>query len=140
MTGCLRHRRGLWRAWTARLALMPLLAIWAVTQAGGQESNLPGEGASAGVPASNVRDGAGLFGGSAIDAARNELRRIERETKIATMIETVDTLRGESIDSAAARLARLSGIKGIYTLIARRENKIEVLVSRDYQRALARPR
>ena len=49
----------------------------------------------------------------AIEAAREELRRIERETHVATVIQTVESLRGQKIAEAATEAARHSGIQGI---------------------------
>jgi glc operon protein GlcG len=91
-------------------------------------------------PASEVHDAAGLFGAGAVTAAERRLRAIERETQVATRIETIATLKGELIDEMAARLARQSGVHGIFVLIARKESKIEVLVSRRFSDALSRTR
>ncbi len=43
----------------------------------------------------DVRDTAGIFDTAAVDAARKELRRIERETHVATVIQTVESLQGQ---------------------------------------------
>ncbi len=93
-----------------------------------------------GGPASLIRDSAGLFGPGAITAAERRLRTIEKETQVATRIETVDSLKGELIGEMAARSARVSGIQGIYVLIARKESKIEVLVSRRFSNVLSKAR
>jgi glc operon protein GlcG len=89
---------------------------------------------------SQVKDQAGVFGGAAIAAAREDLKRIERDTGVATIIETTPTLAGEPIDRVTMRRARESGIEGIFALIARKEHAIEVLASRAYQTALSRDR
>ena len=57
---------------------------------------------------------------------------------MATLIETTETLKGENIDETAIRLARRSGLKGVFILIAKKEAKIEVLASRAYAEALPR--
>jgi glc operon protein GlcG len=95
---------------------------------------------AAGRPLSEVRDTAGLFGAGAITAAERRLRAIEKETQVATRIETLESLKGEVIDAVASRSARLSGIHGIFVLIARKESKIEVLVSHRFSAALPRAR
>jgi glc operon protein GlcG len=77
-----------------------------------------------------------MFGSEAIAAAHKELERVERETGVATIIQTVESIGGRTIDEAAVRLARQSGIHGIFTLIARREAKIEVLAAPTLQAAL----
>jgi len=135
-------------AWSA------VLALWAVVDCGRVESRaqeLKVESRTPelkperlqepiGRPASEVRDTAGLFGAGAITAAERRLRTIEKETQVATRIETVDSLKGELIDDVASRSARLSGIQGIYVLIARKESKIEVLVSRRFSNVLSKAR
>ncbi len=93
-----------------------------------------------GRPLSEVRDGAGLFGAGAIAAAERRLRAIEKETQVATRIETIESLKGEPVDAVASKLARLSGIQGIFVLIARKESKIEALVSHRFSTALTRAR
>ena len=52
-----------------------------------------------------------------------ELNRIERQTGAAIIIETIDSLNGESADQAAIGLARRSGIQGFFILIARKEHR-----------------
>jgi glc operon protein GlcG len=81
-----------------------------------------------------------MFGSDAAAAAQKELERIESETGVATTVKTVEALGGETIGEAAERLARASAPPGIFTLIARKETKIEILVARRFQRALPRAR
>lgn len=85
---------------------------------------------------SDIRDKAGLFGTDAIREARSKLSAIERATGGATVIETVDTLGGESVDKVATREAERSGIRGLFILIAKQERKLEVLASRGYRKDL----
>jgi glc operon protein GlcG len=116
----------------ATLALVPMAAA----QEGHRKGNrLPPE--MIGTP-SDVRDLAGLFSADAIKAARETLQKLEKATNVATMIETTETLKGENIDETAVRLARRSGLKGVFILIAKKEAKIEVLSSRAYAEALPR--
>jgi glc operon protein GlcG len=88
---------------------------------------------------SDVKDTAGLFSSDAIRAARETLQKLEKSAGVATLVETVESLKGENVDEAAIRLARRSGLKGVFILIARKESKIEVLSSRAYAEALPRP-
>ncbi|MGZ3356143.1 MAG: heme-binding protein [Isosphaeraceae bacterium] len=88
---------------------------------------------------SDVRDTAGMFSADAVRAARDALAKIERTIGVPVLIETVETLKGETIDEVAIRLARRSGAQGVFILIARKESKIEVLASRRYTEALPRP-
>jgi glc operon protein GlcG len=85
---------------------------------------------------SDVRDPAGLFSADAIASARRALERIERETGVAVLIETIDSLNGESPAEAAVGLARRSGLEGVFVLIARKERKLEVLASRAHRELL----
>lgn len=89
-----------------------------------------------GAPVSDVRDSARIFGAAGVDDARTRLRELEREVKVPTIIETVDSLRGKSVDDAATALARRSGANGVFVLIAKRETKIEVLPSHRLESAL----
>ncbi len=88
---------------------------------------------------SDVRDTAGMFSADAVRATRDALEKIERTTGVPVLLETVETLKGETIDEVATRLARRSGAQGVFILIARKETKIEVLASRRYTEALPRP-
>ena len=88
---------------------------------------------------SDVRDTAGMFSADAVRAARDALAKIERTIGVPVLIETIETLKGETIDEVATRLARRSGAQGVFILIARKESKIEVLASRRYTEALPRP-
>ena len=88
---------------------------------------------------SDVRDTAGMFSADAVRVARDALAKIERTIGVPVLIETVETLKGETIDEVASRLARRSGARGVFILIARKETKIEMLTSRRYTEALPRP-
>ena len=88
---------------------------------------------------SDVRDTAGMFSADAVRAARDALAKIERTIGVPVLIETIETLKGETIDEVAIRLARRSGAQGVFILIVRKESKIEVLASRRYTEALPRP-
>ena len=80
-----------------------------------------------------------VFQSSAVEAARKELLRIERDSGVATVIETVASLKGTPIAEAAGMAARKSGIHGIFVLIAKNEHKIEILVSSKFRQALPEP-
>jgi glc operon protein GlcG len=78
---------------------------------------------------SEIRDAAGLFGAEAIARAKGQIETLERRFAVPIVIETIETLRGQSIDDAAVQRARQEAGHGIYVLAARREHKIEVLLS-----------
>ncbi len=81
----------------------------------------------------------GMFTPDAVRETREALAKIERKLGVPVLIETVETLKGETIDEVASRLARQSGAQGVFILVARKETKIEVLASRRYTEALPRP-
>ena len=93
-----------------------------------------------GTHASAVKDAAGLFDLGAIESARKELLRLEAETNVATVIETIESLKGQKIAETAARAARRSGIDGVFILIAKNEKSLELLVSKKYAASLTRLR
>src|SRR5262249_35733282 len=86
-------------------------------------------GPSTGRVIADVRDRAGLFGADEIVTAKRELERVARQSGASIVIETVDSLEGEPADRFAVNLARRSGIRGIFILVARKEHKLEVLGS-----------
>ena len=107
------------------------MAIGAVAIARAQET-----GGAGGRAIAEVRDRAGLFGADAIASAKGELERVARETGASIIVETVDTLDGQPVDRVALGLARRSGIRGIFVLIARKERKLDVLGSGHYKEML----
>src|SRR4051812_1025268 len=90
--------------------------------------------------ASSIRDRAGLFDANAVREAEAKLNQNERDSEVATTIETIDSLQGQSPDAVARTHAEASGAKGIFILIPKQEHKIVVLASRDYQKAFPRER
>jgi glc operon protein GlcG len=86
-------------------------------------------GPSTGRVIADIRDRAGLFGADEIATAKRELERVARQSGASIVIETVDSLEGEPADRFAVNLARRSGIRGIFILVARKEHKLEVLGS-----------
>jgi glc operon protein GlcG len=121
----------------AAVALLAVLGCGVGAQAVAQEPSPGGLVDRQPKPASEIKDSARLFSAGATALARKELQRIERETKVATVIETIETLKGAKRDDEARRRAANSGIQGIFTLIAQQEKSIELLVSRRYRGALS---
>jgi glc operon protein GlcG len=89
---------------------------------------------------SAVTDTAGLFDAGATEGARKALRQIEQETHVATVIQTVESLKGQKIAEAAMRAARHAAIEGIFVLIAKNDKTIELLVSKNYLATVPRAR
>ncbi len=86
-------------------------------------------GMARGQAASAVIDGAGMFSEDALRQAKAELARIDRLHGVTVTVETVESLRGQTIDEAAVRRAEQLGHKGIFILIAKQEHKAEALAS-----------
>jgi glc operon protein GlcG len=118
----------------------PLDENWAVAQqnetSAVAEKNGRGSGQGARSGTSDIRDAARLFSAAAVVAGRRELERLERETGAPIVIETVEMLERESAAAEAVDLARRSGSRGFFILIAKKERKLEVLASERYQRVL----
>lgn len=83
----------------------------------------------AGKVVSDVRDKAGMFSATAVQSAKSELERIERNYKVPVTVETIDSLKGEGIDDASFRRAKQLNHQGVYILISRGDKKAEVIAS-----------
>lgn len=113
--------------------LVALAALVAAPGAGGAARGQDSGGAGARAQSAEIRDRAGLFGADAIASAQGELTRVARETGASIVVETVDSLGGESSRQVAIEHARQTGIRGVFVLIARKEHKLEVLGSGRYR-------
>ena len=86
-------------------------------------------GPALGQSTSGVADGAGMFSESAVRKAKADLAEVERKHGVSVTVETVDSLKGQTIDEVAIRRAERLGYKGVFVLIAKQEHKAEVLAS-----------
>jgi uncharacterized protein GlcG (DUF336 family) len=120
--------------------VLTVLFCWAGRPAIAQEAKPQSASHDQKALVSDVEDTAKLFGAEAVASARKELRRIESETKVATIIETIETLKGGTIDDETHRVAERRGIQGVFALITKKEKHIEILVSSKYAGALTPPR
>src|SRR5262249_42267719 len=59
--------------------------------------------------------------------AKERLAQIEREYHVPTVIETVDSLQGATLEAETTQRARKSGAEGIFILIPKREAKIDAI-------------
>lgn len=82
--------------------------------------------ASAVATSAEVVDNAGLFDQATVKEAEAKLARTERSTRIPIRIETIESLRGEPIDTVSIRLARRWAQPGVFVLIDKKEHKLEV--------------
>ena len=83
--------------------------------------------ASAAAPgqSTDLVDGAGMFSEDATRQARAALAKVSRDHGIPMTVQTVASLKGQTIDEAAVRQAERLGHKGIFVLIAKQEHKAE---------------
>ena len=89
--------------------------------------------------AASVRDSAGMFSPEAVRQAQAKLDRIERESKVPILIETVESLpeaanlkppeKRSLINDVATRRARESG-QGVYLLISKDDHLISNVLTR----------
>lgn len=87
-----------------------------------------------------IRDTAGMFGEKEVAKAAARLERLEIRSSVPIVIETVESLRGQTIEEAAIKHARQSKGEGIYVLAVRRDRKIEVLISEAFSRRISETR
>ena len=84
---------------------------------------------------SEIRDRAGMFSEEAVRQAKTDLDRLEQATRVTTLIETVDSLNGQTIANASLKRPGV-GINGIYVLISKADHKLE---ARDSKKFLGEP-
>jgi len=122
-----------------RLALALTAAVLAFGlvpgSARGQDENGPARGL-----VSDVEDGARMFDADAVRKARNDLLRVEQETRIATRIETVAQVDDEPIREVLTRKARRWGKGGVFVLIDKKDRKIEIALTGGAQDTIDRSR
>jgi TPM domain len=98
--------------------------------------------------AAEVRDRAGIFTTEAVKKAETVLDRIERRTKVAVVIETIEAIPGlerdasasekrRAVDQLAEKRAREIGYEGVYLLISKNDHVFSpVLVKERYESLL----
>jgi uncharacterized protein len=110
-----RHSLRPKRSWP-KLIAVPILVLWTGLTA----------------LASDVRDEAGMFSPDAIRKAKATLSRVEQDSKLNVLIESVTSLNGRSPRSAVIERGNSLRLSGMLVLIAKNEHKIEALVSNEY--------
>jgi glc operon protein GlcG len=86
---------------------------------------------------SAIRDEASLFSTGAREKALGSLEKVEKELHVPVLIETVDSLSGESVSKAAIRTAMQWGHPGIVVYIPKKETKVEIRVYRTVESAVS---
>lgn len=86
-----------------------------------------------------IVDSAHMFDSQVVDEAEKTIRSSAEQASIPVFIETMDSLRGESIEDVTAQHARRSGREGLYILLARKDRRIDVRVSDRFQEVVREP-
>lgn len=92
--------------------------------------------------AAEIRDRAGLFSASAVKKAEAALERLERNTRIPVVIETIESIpdlppgagskeKGQAVEQLAEKRAGELGQVGVYLLISRRDQVFSKVLVRD---------
>ncbi|WP_435021910.1 heme-binding protein [Tundrisphaera sp. TA3] len=82
---------------------------------------------------SAIIDEAGMFSKDAIRLAQSELAEIDRAYKLAVTVETIDSLKGQTINEATERRAEQLDHKGIFILIANKDHRAQAIASRNFR-------
>ena len=82
---------------------------------------------------SEIRDEAGMFSKEAISKAQATLAEIDRTYRVAVTVETIDSLKGQTINEATERRAEQLDHKGVFVLIANKDHRAQVIASRSYR-------
>lgn len=77
---------------------------------------------------SDVIDTAGFFSASAVESANNKLRETYKRTQKELVIETIESIGSQKIDTVAMEKAKSRKVNGVYVLISKKESRISVLV------------
>jgi uncharacterized membrane protein YgcG len=97
----------------------------------------PGQAQTAG---SRVRDRAGLFSPETVREVDRALQEVERESRWQAVVETVETLGGQTAPERALAAAKELKLRGVYVLIAKDEHKVQVEPSSLAARAFTQPK
>ena len=88
---------------------------------------------------SEIRDVAKMFDPDATAQAEAALKDLERESGVPVFIESIESLGGEPVEAVTLRRAQQSKRKGVYILLAKADSKLEVIVSKEFQKAIPTP-
>jgi uncharacterized membrane protein YgcG len=81
-----------------------------------------------------------MFGNDALKEAVGLIEKIEGRYHVATAVETVESLQGESPEAAVKRKAERWDVQGVYVLIDKKDHKFEMVATPSLSRALPRNR
>jgi putative membrane-bound dehydrogenase-like protein len=121
------------RALALAAAFLTLAGVPNATRAQGPNAEPP-------PTASAVRDSARLFSPDAADRARTRLVEIERETGVATCIETLNDIGGDPIEEFAARRSQVWGGSGAFILIDKKSRQFHMILTGPARDAIERGR
>lgn len=89
---------------------------------------------------SEIRDEGSMFSREAVRKAQSDLAEIDRKYPVAVTVETIESLRGQSINDATERRAEQVDHKGIFVLIAVKDRKLQAIASREVREKLGQDR
>jgi glc operon protein GlcG len=82
---------------------------------------------------SEVRDGAKVFDPDLVDTIKRKLDRVERETGVATRVETVESFQKLGIESPSQYADRAWGKEGLFILIDKEDRKFFLILTPKYR-------
>lgn len=77
----------------------------------------------------HIIDAARMFDPQLVDFVDADLERLSQLSKVPILIETVNSLDGQTVHEAVSKKKFAPGTDGVYVLLAKKERKIEVRVS-----------
>lgn len=81
---------------------------------------------SAQTQTAGVRDQAGMFSSEAVQKANQTLQDVERGGRLRVLVETVESLGGQSPRERAIAKVRTMDGRGLYILLSRNDHKVEI--------------
>ncbi len=92
---------------------------------------------------SEIRDSAKMFGAETVRKVKDEIDRIEAETKVAIRIETVDSVGTKSVNEVAAEYVNKQATEQpthpvVYILMDKADHRFEVMATRNLSGALSK--
>ena len=80
-----------------------------------------------------------MFGPEARARVQEILRQVEQQHRVPVLIETIESLEGQDVAAEARRRAQGSGRTGVYILLARKDSKLQILISRAFRGLIPQP-
>ena len=95
---------------------------------------LAASAAAAQGPKDAVSDAPGLLGPAGMSKVLGAVSAFERDRRVPVTVRIVDALNGENLDEATVRYAKASGRRGVFILVTKQDHKLNVVVSKEYEK------